>query len=162
MPLDVRSPAFEDGDEIPVRYTCDGENISPAIDWSGVSQETQSLALLMEDPDAPSGTFTHWTIYNIPRGIDGLPEDVPRDERLPDESRQCTNSSGKTGYTGPCPPPGGGSHRYYFNVYALDAEILLSNGATREEFLGAIKDHVIDEGKLMGRYQRRQARATNT
>jgi Raf kinase inhibitor-like YbhB/YbcL family protein len=162
MAIEVTSTIFKDGDDIPARYTCDGKNLSPPLNWTGVPQTAQSLALLMDDPDAPSGTYTHWILFNIPRRIEGLPEDVPKEEKLADGSRQCLNSSGNFGYTGPCPPAGHGSHRYYFRIYALDREIHLNKGSKREDFLTAIEGQVLEEGQLMGRFERQQTRATTT
>src|SRR5215210_4881542 len=116
MAIIVTSTAFKEGDEIPTQFTCDGANISPPLTWTGVPQEARSLALLTNDPDAPNGTFTHWVLFNLPRDIDGLPDDVPADENLDNGARQCTNSFKNIGYGGPCPPEGHGSHRYFFRV----------------------------------------------
>lgn len=160
MPLKITSTAFKEGDDLPVQLTCDGADQSPPLTWTGVPMEAQSLALMMEDPDAPNGTFTHWILYNIPRDIDGLPQGVENKEDLGQGIRQCTNSFGNLGYGGPCPPSGHGSHRYFFRVYALDSPILLNEGAKREDFLNAIEGHILDEGHLMGRYERAQAKAT--
>src|SRR5437868_3274878 len=132
MAIEITSTVFKDGDDIPARYTCNGENISPPLSWTGIPQTARSLALLMDDPDAPSGTYTHWILFNIPRGVEALPEGVAGDEKLADGSAQCTNGSGTFGYTGPCPPAGHGSHRYYFKIYALDRELQLNEGSTRE------------------------------
>jgi Raf kinase inhibitor-like YbhB/YbcL family protein len=134
--------------------------MSPPLSWSDVPVDAQSLALLMNDPDAPNGTFTHWVLYNLPRDTDGLPKGVPADESLAGSSRQCTNSFGDVGYGGPCPPAGHGSHRYFFRLYALDAEISLNKGSTADDLMNAIEGHIVDEGQLMGRYERQEARAT--
>lgn len=159
MPIKITSNAFREGEDIPIQFTCDGANISPPLSWSDVPIEAQSLALLMNDPDAPKGTFTHWVLFNLPRDADGLSEDVPAEEALANSARQCTNSFGNIGYGGPCPPPGHGSHRYFFRLYALDAELSLNKGSTGDDLLNAIKGHIIDEGELMGRYERQQAKA---
>jgi len=160
MAIVITSTAFKEGDDIPAQYTCEGANMSPPLSWSGVPLEALSLALLMEDPDAPGGTYTHWMLLNLARDIDGLPEDVPADETLADGSRQLSNSFGNIGYGGPCPPPGNGSHRYFFRIYALDSSISLNKGAKREDFLNTIEGHILDEGQLMGRFERSQAKAT--
>jgi Raf kinase inhibitor-like YbhB/YbcL family protein len=162
MPIQITSTAFKEGQDIPTQYTCDGANISPPLSWSGVSQEAESLALLMNDPDAPSGTFTHWVLYNLRRDTDGLSESVDNDETFGKSGRQGTNSFGKIGYGGPCPPPGHGSHRYFFRIYALDSELSLNREATGDDLLNAIEGHIIDEGQLMGRYERQQAKAIQT
>jgi Raf kinase inhibitor-like YbhB/YbcL family protein len=159
MPISVTSTAFKEGNTIPDQYTCDGANISPPLTWSGVPQQARSLALLMNDPDAPNGTFTHWVLCDLPRDTDGLPENVSTDETLANGARQCTNSFEKIGYGGPCPPPGHGSHRYFFRVFALDTELSLNKGSTADDLLNAIDGHVIDEGQLMGRYERQRAKA---
>jgi Raf kinase inhibitor-like YbhB/YbcL family protein len=160
MVIEITSTAFKEGDDIPTQYTCDGANISPPLTWSGVPRDAQTLALLMNDPDAPSGTFTHWVLYNLPRDVDGLPDSISNDETLANGARQATNSFGNIGYGGPCPPPGHGSHRYFFRIYALDNELSLNKGATGDDLLNAIEGHIIDEGQLMGRYERQQAKAT--
>ncbi|HYJ91906.1 MAG TPA: YbhB/YbcL family Raf kinase inhibitor-like protein [Pyrinomonadaceae bacterium] len=160
MAIEITSTAFKEGDDIPTQFTCDGQNISPPLTWSGVPQETQTLALLMNDPDAPNGTFTHWVMYNVPRDLDSLPDSVANNETLDNGARQAKNSFGNIGYGGPCPPPGHGSHRYFFHVYALDTELSLNSGATADDFLNAIDGHIIAEGQLMGRYERQQAKAT--
>jgi Raf kinase inhibitor-like YbhB/YbcL family protein len=152
--LDLRSAAFEEGGAIPVRYTCDGENVSPPLSWSSVPDETRSLALIADDPDAPGGTFVHWVIYNLPPDTRRLPEDVPsREETLPSGAVQGVNGAGSVGYTGPCPPSG--THRYFFKVYALDTELDLGGGATKEDLVSAMEGHVLAEGRLVGTYRRR-------
>ncbi len=152
MALDVTSSAFGRGGAIPARYTCDGPDISPPLTWGPVPDATQSLALIAEDPDAPSGTFAHWVIYNLPPDTRRLPEDVPNRRTLPSGALQGTNGAGSIGYTGPCPP--GGTHRYFFEVYALDTELGLGAGATKEEVVGAMEGRVLAEGRLLATYQR--------
>lgn len=152
MALDVTSSAFEEGGAIPARYTCDGLDISPPLSWSPVPNGTRSLALIAEDPDAPRGAFAHWVIYNLPPDTRRLPEDVPNRQTLPGGALQGMNGSGSIGYTGPCPP--GGTHRYFFEVYALDTELDLGAGATKEDVVRAMEGHVLAEGRLLGTYQR--------
>lgn len=152
MKISVTSSAFKDGDMIPRKYTCDGDEISPPIDWSGIPADARSVAIISDDPDAPTGTWVHWVIFNIPSEVKGLPENVPSKESLDDGTTQGINSSHKIGYDGPCPPSG--VHRYYFKVYALDTKLSLKPGATKKALEDAMKDHVLSEGQLMGRYKR--------
>ena len=149
----IISPAFKSGETIPKRYTCDGIDISPPLSWSGFPAGTKSFVLIVEDPDAPGGIFTHWIVYNISSKVTSLPEKVEKVERLGNGILQGLNSFGKIGYNGPCPPPGS-KHRYYFRIYALDCYIDLPPGATREEILKAIEGHVIGEAELLGYYER--------
>lgn len=153
----LRSPAFADGGAIPTVYTCDGKDVSPPLEWSGVPDTARFLALVVEDPDAPRGTWTHWVIFDIPAGIRGLGEGVPAQERVTvaaggETALQGENDFKKTGYGGPCPPSG--THRYVFRLYALDTELGLGPKATRQDVLRSIKGHVLAEGELMGRYRR--------
>src|SRR5690606_3351890 len=152
MALQVMSDAFAEDQQIPSIYTCDGRNISPPLRWSGVPAEAQTLALVVDDPDAPSGLFTHWRVYDLPPGATGLPEGVPQQETVDGGGRQGRNDFGRIGYGGPCPPSG--SHRYVFTVYALDAPLDLPPGATRRQLFDAMDGHIIAEGRLIGRYQR--------
>jgi len=152
MAIDVRSTAFEEGGAIPARYTCNGLDVSPPLQWSPVPDGTRSLALIADDPDAASGAFVHWVIYNLPPDTRRLPEDVPNRETLPSGAAQGVNGAGTVGYTGPCPPSG--THRYFFKVYALDTE-LDPGGATKGDLLSAMEGHVLAEGRLMGTYRRR-------
>ncbi len=128
--MTVTSDAFIEGAAIPVRYTCDGEDVSPPIAWSGIPDGTASIALVSDDPDAPGGTWVHWVAWRIPSDAAGFPENIATDESLQDGTRQGRNDFRKTGYGGPCPPPGN-AHRYFFTVYALDAETDLPVGATK-------------------------------
>jgi Raf kinase inhibitor-like YbhB/YbcL family protein len=153
MAIEVTSPAFEDGAAIPSRYTCDGLDVSPPLSWGSVPDGTQSLALIADDPDAPGGTFVHWVIYDLPPDTRRLPEDVPNRQTLPSGAAQGVNGAGSIGYIGPCPPSG--THRYFFKVYALDTELGLGGGATKEDALSAMEGHVLGEGQLMGTYRRR-------
>jgi Raf kinase inhibitor-like YbhB/YbcL family protein len=153
MAIEVTSPALEDGAAIPSRYTCDGLDVSPPLSWGSVPDGTQSLALIADDPDAPGGTFVHWVIYDLPPDTRRLPEDVPNRQTLPSGAAQGVNGAGSIGYIGPCPPSG--THRYFFKVYALDTELGLGGGATKEDALSAMEGHVLGEGQLMGTYRRR-------
>jgi Raf kinase inhibitor-like YbhB/YbcL family protein len=153
MAIEVTSSAFEDGDAIPARYTCDGLDVSPSLSWGSATDRTRSLALIADDPDAPAGTFVHWVIYDLPPDTRGLPEDVPNEQTLPSGAAQGMNGAGSVGYMGPCPP--GGTHRYFFKLYALDTELGLGGGATKDEVLDAMEGHILAEGQLMGTYRRR-------
>ncbi len=152
MTLKVTSPAFAGGSMIPVKYTCDGENVSPPLNWSGAPSGTKSLALVCDDPDAPSGEWVHWVLFNIPPLTRSLGEAVTRDGVLADGSRQGVNDFRKTGYDGPCPP--GGTHRYYFKVYALGTVLNLAPGAAKADLMKAMNGQVLAEGHLMGLYRR--------
>lgn len=153
MAIEIRSPAFEDGEAIPARYTCDGLDVSPQLSWDSVPSDAQSLALIADDPDAPRGTFLHWVIYDLPPDTRAIPEDVPKRQTLPSGAAQAVNGAGSVGYMGPCPPSG--IHRYFFKLYALDTQLGLGGGGTNEEVLDAMEGHVIAEGQLMGTYRRR-------
>lgn len=149
----LSSSAFGDGGMIPVKNTCDGANTSPSLRWTEVPSNTESIALLMEDPDAPGGNFVHWIIYNLPPGMKEIPENAPKEPILDNDAQQGTNSFVKIGYSGPCPPRG--THRYYYRIYALDQSLSLESGATEREFRDAIKGHILADGELMGRYERK-------
>jgi Raf kinase inhibitor-like YbhB/YbcL family protein len=150
--LALESPDFGAGDVIPTRFACDGENISPELAWVPMPEGTLSYALIMDDPDAPGGTWVHWVIYNMPADQTGLPEKVPPDAELADGTRQGTNSGKDLGYAGPCPP--GETHRYFFKLYALDQVLELPSGATADELTAAMAGHIIDQAELMGTYTR--------
>ena len=150
--MQLISPAFEDGGEIPVRYTCDAEGISIPLQFLEIPEEAVSLALIMDDPDAPMGVFVHWVIYNIPAELSELPEGIPPQPYLEMGIRQGTNSFGKIGYGGPCPPDG--AHRYMLKLYALDVAMDLDAGMTKHQLLSAMEGHVIDSAGLMGIYAR--------
>lgn len=151
--LDLSSPAFSEGAEVPDLYTCEGEDISPPLTWEDVPAGTESLALIMEDPDAPGRTWVHWIIYNIPASSGSLPEGVPSGASLEDGIRQGRNGWSKTEYGGPCPPSG--THRYIFYLYALDTTLDLDPDETHKaDLLGAVDGHVLAWGRLMGEYQR--------
>jgi Raf kinase inhibitor-like YbhB/YbcL family protein len=142
------SDSFSDGGDIPTRHTCDGENISPTLRWSGAPDGTRSLALIVDDPDAPAGTFTHWLAWGLDPAAGGLEEGA----RAPVEGR---NDFGRIGYGGPCPPPGHGRHRYVFRLYALDTGLALAPGAKREQLERAIDGHVLQVAQLTGGYARK-------
>ncbi len=149
----LTSPAFSAGSSIPEKYTCRGPNVSPPLRWGQAPQGTKSLALIVEDPDAPGGTFVHWVIYNLPASISELSENIPSSEKLSNGATQGINSFHRVGYGGPCPPPGK-AHRYIFKIYALDAPPSLESGLTEAELLDVINDHILAEGQLMGTFQR--------
>jgi Raf kinase inhibitor-like YbhB/YbcL family protein len=151
--LQITSPAFADGERIPVKHTADGHDVSPELRWGGLPPNTQSIALVCEDPDAPRGIWTHWVLFNLPPDKTMLAEGVSTEKELPDGTRQGKNDFGKIGYGGPSPPKGK-PHRYYFKLYALDTKLNLSAGATRQQLLDAIKGHLVAEGQLMGQYGR--------
>ena len=152
MDIKVTSMAFQEGGTIPQKYTCDGEDISPPLAWSSAPEGTKSFALISDDPDAPMGTWVHWVIYNIPAHITELHEHIPPEELLENGAKQGMNDFRRIGYGGPCPP--GGTHRYFFKLYALDTEIDIVVGASKPELLRAMEGHILAEGQLMGRYTR--------
>lgn len=149
----LTSAAFANGAPIPAAHTCEGENRSPALAWEGVPVGTRSLALVCEDPDAPRGTWVHWVLFNLSQEAAELGEGVPPDPELPSGARQGANDWGNASYAGPCPPPGR-QHRYFFRLYALDAQLSLAPGAKRADLDSAMGNHVLAEGVLMGTYQR--------
>jgi Raf kinase inhibitor-like YbhB/YbcL family protein len=149
MSFTVRTDAFRNGGEIPAKYTCSGVNLSPALQWSDAPQGTKSLALIVDDPDAPGGTWTHWVIWDIPPQAAGLPEGVPHDESLNNGARQGKNDFGRAGYGGPCPPPGK-PHRYFFRMYALDKVLELMTGSERPDLEDAMKRHILTQAEWMG------------
>jgi Raf kinase inhibitor-like YbhB/YbcL family protein len=151
--ISISIDAFSAGDSIPDEYTCKGKNVSPAISWSGVTASTKSLALIMDDPDAPGGTFVHWVLFNIPAEMKNLSKGIPETKILPDGSRQGKTDFDRMGYDGPCPPPGK-PHRYYFRIYALDKIIDLQPGATRAELEKEMKGHILAKGESMGIFSR--------
>jgi Raf kinase inhibitor-like YbhB/YbcL family protein len=154
MDIHVTSAAFHEGEAIPVQYTCDGDNVSPPLLWGRLPKDSQSLALVCEDPDAPSGLFVHWLIFNLPPIVSDLPEAMPPAENLEETGAlQGRNDFNNIGYDGPCPPPGN-PHRYFFRLYALDTKLRLAAGATKRDFENAANGHILAEGHLMGTYQR--------
>lgn len=153
MAMTLRSEAFEQGELIPAKYTCQGDGMSPPLNWGGMPRQTGSYALIAEDPDAPHGIFTHWVIFDLNANTAHLGEGVPLVPQLPDGAIQGTNSFGKLGYGAPCPPPGP-AHRYRFTVYALDVMLHLTPGVSREQLQGAMQGHILDQGSLVGLYAR--------
>jgi Raf kinase inhibitor-like YbhB/YbcL family protein len=151
--LVVTSTAFQNGSAIPKQFSCDSINISPALAWSWSAGDTKSYALICEDPDAPMGTFIHWVIYNIPPSERGLPENIPTKDSLPNGTRQGKNGANKTGYTGPCPPPGK-VHHYHFKLYGLDEKLNLTGVVTKQEVMNTMNGHIVAMGELVGTYQR--------
>jgi len=148
MKILITSTAFDETGTIPVRYTCDGADVSPPLDWSGVLQEAKSLALITDDPDCPTGTWVHWVLFNLPASLNHLPE-----KAMPGVGIQGKNDFRKLGYNGPCPPRGR-PHRYYFKLYALDTMLNLPAGATKAEVEKAMQGHILAQGQLMGKYGR--------
>ena len=155
MSIEVTSSAFTEGARIPKKYTCDGQDISPALKWSGVPQKTKSIALICDDPDAPSGTWVHWVVYSIPPDVTELQEGVVKTNVLPDGAKQGTTDFKRIGYGGPCPPRGHGAHHYYFKVYALDIQVGLKAGATKKDLEKSMKGHILGQGQLIGTYERK-------
>jgi hypothetical protein len=151
--LTVTSAAFKEGATIPTRYTCSGEDISSALVWSGAPENTKAFALVFDDPDAGSTAFTHWLVANIPTSEQSLAENIPRDATLPDGTIQGQNSSGKSGYIGPCPPPGD-AHHYHFAIYALDATLSLQPGFSKQQLASAMQGHTLAWGELVGLFAR--------
>lgn len=151
--LTITSTAFAAGGNIPVEYTCQGQNISPPLDWDQGPAGTASFALIVDDPDAPSGVYTHWVIYNLPPEARSLPKAVPNEDQLSNGALQGKNGSGKIGYAGPCPPPGP-AHHYRFTLYALDGYLNLAAGASKQELLQVIQGRVLAQNQLIGLYQR--------
>src|SRR6266404_5703814 len=147
----LTSTAFKDGATIPGKHTCDGVDVSPPLAWSGTPAGTRSVALIADDPDAPSGTWVHWVLYNLPAENIGMVENLPATESLNAGGFQGKNDFEKIGYGGPCPPSG--THRYFFKIYALDIDLPLKAGATKAEGEKAMQGHIIAQGQLMGTYR---------
>jgi Raf kinase inhibitor-like YbhB/YbcL family protein len=150
--MDITSPRFEHEAEIPLEYTCDGADVSPPLQWAAGPQGTKSYALIMDDPDAPNRTWVHWVIWNIPEPK--LTDVIPLEPTLENGIAQGTNSWGKIGYGGPCPPPPTGRHRYFFKIYALDTTLDFPPSTTKEQLLDAMEGHILAQGELMGTYAR--------
>ena len=149
-PMQVTSTAFKEGQPIPRQYTCDGVNISPPLEWNGAPKSAKTIAIIADDPDAPSGTWVHWVVYNLPAENIGLVENLPVSESLKAGGLQGRNDFQKIGYGGPCPPSG--THRYFFKVYALDFELPLKAGATKADVEKAMQGHIVAQAQLMGTY----------
>ena len=157
MTITVTSPAFGAGSRIPKKYTADGADLSPPLDWGELPPGTQQLALIVDDPDAPRDEpWVHWVLYGIPNDADGLPEDVPARETLtePFVAQQGRNDFGNIGYGGPAPPKGHGTHHYHFKLYALDRTSGLQPGLTKEQLLHEIGGQILGQGELVATYER--------
>jgi len=151
--ITISIDSFDAGGSIPDEYTCKGKNVSPALSWSGVTANTKSLALIMDDPDCAGGTFVHWVLFNIPPEKKNLSKGIPGNKTLADGSRHGKTDFDRMGYGGPCPPPGK-PHRYYFRIYALDKIIDLPPGATSTELEKTMSGHILAKGEIMGKYSR--------
>jgi Raf kinase inhibitor-like YbhB/YbcL family protein len=149
----LRSSAFANGADIPRRYTCEGPNVSPALNWDVPPAGTQSFAVIMDDPDAPARTWVHWVLFDLPASTRELPEGLSKAAELKDRSRQGRNDFGRTGYEGPCPPHGP-AHQYSLRLYALDTKLNLKAGSTKLEVEKAMRGHVLAQVELMGKYKR--------
>lgn len=150
--MEIKSSSFNHEAMIPAKYAYDGQNISPPLIWSGAPKETKSFALICDDPDAPVGTWVHWVIFDMPAKRNSLPEGVSRQEEIAGIGKNGINNFGNYGYDGPCPP--GGTHRYYFKLYALDTILNSKAGLPKDDLLAAMKGHVLAEAQLMGKYKR--------
>ena len=156
--MEITSKDFQPQRDIPARFACDGENISPQLSWKGAPAATKSFVLIVHDPDAPrAGGYTHWVLYNIPNSVTQISQNIAKTENVPQVGNQGKNDKGDVGYTGPCPPSG--THRYYFHLYALDTILNLSPGATKADLEKAMKGHILAEGELMGKYKRSGSKA---
>jgi hypothetical protein len=153
MDIKITSSAFQDGGLIPAKYTCDGADVSPPLQWDNVPQSAKSIALICDDPDAPMGTFVHWVLFNLPAETRQLAEKVAADKTLPSGARQGTSGFGRVGYGGPCPPSG--THRYFFKIYALDTTLDLPAGTRKSDLLKVMQGHILAQGQLVGKYKRR-------
>lgn len=151
--IQITSSAFKEGEFIPAKYTCDGKNVSPPLRWEDVPANTKSIALISDDHDAPAGDWVHWIVFNIPAQVKELQENIPVKKILDNGAKQGLNDFHKIGYGGPCPP--GGTHRYFFKIYALDTELQLNPGSTKTEVLKAMGNHVLGQGQLTGKYKRK-------
>ena len=150
MSLSLNSPAFSSNASIPKQYTCNGKNYSPALHWSGAPAGTRSYVLIVDDPDAPMGTWVHWLLFNIPASVNHLDEAAP----LPTGAISGLNSWGKQNYGGPCPP--NGTHRYFFKLYALDSMLTLDASADKEALLNAMESHILEHCEIIGLYKQIQ------
>jgi Raf kinase inhibitor-like YbhB/YbcL family protein len=152
--MQLTSTAFTEGAAIPANYTCDATNVSPPLKWSGVPAGAKSLALIVDDPDAPSGTWVHWVLYDLPPAVTELPENLPKSQYVAGGAKQGLNDFRHLGYGGPCPPRGK-PHRYFFKLYALDTVLELRPGATKKDIERATEKHILAHAQLMGTYQRK-------
>jgi Raf kinase inhibitor-like YbhB/YbcL family protein len=150
--LALTSTVFADGEAIPARHTCDGADISPPLTWEGPPSGAASFALIVDDPDAPVGTWVHWVVYDLPSDVQGLPEGVPQEPELAVGGVQGANGWSDTGYGGPCPPSG--THRYVFQLYALDTTLGAGPGLSKRDLLGEMEGHILAQAQLVGTYAR--------
>jgi Raf kinase inhibitor-like YbhB/YbcL family protein len=150
--MKLTSPVFDEGGMIPEKYTCDGADLSPPLKWESIPEGTKSISLICDDPDAPGGTWVHWVYYDIPASTKSVPENVRADDRPGIGGTQGINDFRRIGYGGPCPP--GGTHRYYFKLYALDTLLNLPSGATKKQLVKAMENHIVGQVQLMGKYRR--------
>ena len=153
MAFAISSPSFQDGKDIPKKFTCDGDDVSPALSWMDPPQGVKSFTLIADDPDAPRGTWTHWVLFDLPPSTSSLAEGVPKVGELANGGRQGFNDFPKIGYGGPCPPPGK-PHRYFFKLYALDNKLNLKAGASKQEVEQAMQNHILGKAEVMGKYGR--------
>jgi len=153
MGFELKGSAFAPSGMIPRKHTCDGSDLSPALEWTGVPDGTRTLALICDDPDAPMGTWVHWVLYNLPGDESGLPEGISPTETIEQGALQGINDFGRIGYGGPCPPPGK-PHRYSFRLYALDEKVSLAPGASKRDLMRALENHILGQAELMGKYGR--------
>lgn len=151
--MKISSSSFSAGERIPKKFTCDGPDASPKLDWTEPPAKTQSFALIVDDPDAPAGTWVHWVLFDLPADARELAEGVAKQEQLTNGARQGRNDFGKIGYGGPCPPPGN-PHRYFFKLYALNAKLGLKGGATKADVEDAMKGHILAHAEMIGKYSR--------
>jgi Raf kinase inhibitor-like YbhB/YbcL family protein len=152
----IESTAFKHKQPIPEQYTCDGADISPPLSWSNVPAGTKSIVLICDDPDAPAKTWVHWVVYALPATIDSLPENMPKTDTLPIGGKQGKTDFNRVGWNGPCPP--GGTHRYFFRLYAIDTTLNLPAGKTRAEIEKSMNGHILATGELVGTYARKRPR----
>lgn len=152
--MQVTSAAFKNNESIPEQYTCEGKNISPPLAWTGAPAGTRSFVLIVDDPDAPHGVWTHWVVFDLPADTTALAEDTPKSQSITGDAKQGTNDFKQVGYGGPCPPPGK-PHRYFFKLYALDTTLDLKPGSSKNQVEAALAQHVLAQGQLIGIYQRK-------
>ena len=153
MGFAIFSSSFQNGGNIPKKFTCDGSDVSPQLSWSNPPASTKSFAVISDDPDAPVGTWTHWVLFDLPPQTNTLPESLPKADKVPSGGSQGRNDFRKIGYGGPC-PPAGKVHRYFFKLYALDRVLDLKPGASKSEVEQAMQGHILAKAELMGTYQR--------
>lgn len=152
--MQLTSAAFKNNESIPPQYTCEGKNISPPLAWTGAPPGTRSFVLIVDDPDAPHGVWTHWVVFDLPADATELAEDTPKSPSITGNAKQGTNDFKQVGYGGPCPPPGK-PHRYFFKLYALDTMLNLKPGSSKNQVEAALAQHVLARGQLVGTYQRK-------